>query len=105
MEIVELLKLIGIIYLVIGIAFGLLARYSALALSKVSNVCSTLEHSAWTSYIIEKRYLKSNNSTERTLGLIHDFSGKVLRLILISIPFTALVISAYVVFWLIAKYT
>ena len=103
MEIVELLKSIGIIYLVIAIFFGLLSRYSALALSKISNICSTKEHSDWTYYIIKKQYLESSNTAERTLGKLYGFSGVVLKYVLISIPFTVFIITLYIVYWLVVK--
>jgi hypothetical protein len=103
MEIVELLKFIGIIYLVIALIFGLLSRYSALALSKVSNICSTMDHSNWTDYIINKQYLQSANNTERRLGKLYALSGVVLRYVLISIPFTVFFIASYIVYWLVVK--
>jgi hypothetical protein len=103
MEIVEFLKSIGIIYLVITIFLGLLSRYSGLALSKVSNVCLTMEHLNWSDYISKKEYLESSNIAERVLGKLYGFSGTALKYVLISIPFTVFVVVIYIVYWLVVK--
>jgi hypothetical protein len=103
MDIVELLKVIGILYLSVGVLFGLISRYSSIALSKVANISIYSEHSIWSDYIIKKKYLGSNNITERVLGKLNFYSGKVIKYFIISIPFTVLVIATFVIFWLVSS--
>ncbi|QOL25140.1 hypothetical protein LP316_12630 [Thalassotalea sp. LPB0316] len=100
MEIVELLKFILIFYAIIGLPLALLARHSGYLLSKVSGICSTYSNNEWTNYLLTKAYLNSSNHAERYLGLLHHTSGKGLKLILISIPYATVLLSAYIVYWL-----
>ena len=74
-----------------------------MALSKILNISLYSEHAVWTNYLANREYLGLNNKTERMLGNINYYAGKVIKYLIISIPFTALAITMFVVYWLVSS--
>lgn len=95
----DILKYIGIFYLVLFAVPTLIGRFSYFSLSYLENISYFELHE----YLVAKDYVKSQSAEIRFWGKAYEFSGFLNDKVIATIPFTVVAYAGYVMFWVLFR--